>query len=174
MAELLISNGLIWTGDRTVEAVAVRDGRVLAAGSLDETRNALSSGHDQIDLGGRRAIPGLIDSHVHILRAGLTWNHITSWDDVTSLEEGLAAIRRDAASRPVDSWVRVLGGWHPGIFPEGRGPTRAELDEAANGHPAYVQLLYEEGMLNSRGLELLLADGDVPGVEAQASSSATL
>ncbi len=165
MAELLISNGVIWTGDRTVDALAIRDDRVLAAGSPDEVRSTLSAGHEEIDLGGRRAIPGLIDSHVHILRAGLTWNHITSWDDVTSLEEGLAAIRRDAASRPVDSWVRVLGGWHPGIFPEGRGPTRAELDEAADGHPAYVQLLYEEGILNSRGLELLLGDGDVPGVE---------
>ena len=165
MTDQLISNGAIWTGDRDVEALAVRDGRVLAAGSLDEARNAVTAGHELIDLQGRRAIPGLIDSHVHILRAGLTWNHITSWDDVISLDEGLAAIRRDAASRPTDSWVRVLGGWHPGLFPEGRGPTREELDEAAAGHPAYVQLLYEEGMLNSRGLELLLVDGDVPGVE---------
>ncbi len=169
----LVSNGPIWTGDRHVDALAIRDGRVVAAGGPDEARVALGPGFDVVDLDGRRAIPGLIDSHVHILRAGLTWNHITSWDDVASLEEGLAAIRRDAASRPAESWVRVLGGWHPSIFPERRGPTRAELDEAAHGHPAYVQLLYEEGILNSRGLELLLADGDVPGVERTENGSPT-
>lgn len=163
--DLLLSGGPIWTGERMVDAIGVADGIVTAAGSIDEVATTLRPGFTRIDTQGRRAIPGLIDSHIHVLRAGLTWNHVTSWDDVDSLEHGLAAIRLAAEKQPDDSWLRVLGGWHPGTFPERRGPTRAELDEASDGHPAYVQLLYEEGMLNSRGLELLLDAGDVPGVE---------
>lgn len=54
------------------------------------------------------------------------------------------------AARPGESWVRVLGGWHPGRFRQGRGPTREELDAVSSTHPVYVQLLYEEGMLKHR------------------------
>lgn len=162
--ELLIAGGPIWTGRRTVEALAVADGKVVAVGSRDEARAALREPVAQIDLQGRRAIPGLIDSHVHVLRAGLTWNHTVRWDDVTSLSDGLERIR-EAAAPAGGSWIRVLGGWHPGRLSEGRGPTRGDLDAAAGDRPAYVQLLYEEGVLNSAGLGQLLAEGDVPGVE---------
>src|SRR5690606_10537782 len=110
-------------------------------------------------------IPGLIDSHVHVLRAGLTWNDIVRWDDITSLAAGLERIREAAESRPGSTWIRVLGGWHPGRFAEGRGPTRGELDSVGGEHPVYVQPLYGVGVLNSTGLELVRADGEVPGVE---------
>lgn len=171
--DLLISGGPIWTGRRTVEAVGVAAGRVVAAGSRDEVEPALRRGWREIDLEGRRAIPGLIDSHVHVLRAGLTWNDIVRWDDIASLEAGLERIRQAAESRPGRSWIRVLGGWHPGRFVEGRGPTREELDAVGGEHPVYVQLLYEEGVLNSKGLELVLADGDVPGVERDSEGRPT-
>src|SRR5690606_272510 len=150
---------------RTVEAVGISGGRVVAAGARDDVQSALRRGWQEIDLQGRRAIPGLIDSHVHVLRAGLTWNDIVRWDDITSLAAGLERIREAAESRPGSTWIRVLGGWHPGRFAEGRGPTRGELDSVGGEHPVYVQLLYEEGVLNSKGLELVLADGEVPGVE---------
>lgn len=163
--DLLVAGGPIWTGRRTVEAIGIAGARVVAAGSRDEVEASLRRGWRELDLEGRRAIPGLIDSHVHVLRAGLTWNQTVRWDDITSLEEGLARIRRAAADRPSGTWLRVLGGWHPGRMEEGRGPTSEELESAAGDHPVYVQLLYEEGLLNGRGLELLLADGDVPGVE---------
>lgn len=163
--DLLLSGGPIWTGRRSVEAVAITHGRVVAAGDHHAATRALRPGFATVDLEGRRAIPGLIDSHVHVLRAGLTWNHVVRWDDVTSLGDGLARIRSAALAQPPGSWIRVLGGWHPGRFEEGRGPTRSELDAAGGDHPVYVQLLYEEGILNSEGLEVLLADGDVPGVE---------
>lgn len=163
----------MWTGRRHVEAVGISGGRVVAAGGRSEVATALKPGAEELDLGGRRAIPGLIDSHVHVLRAGLTWNHTVRWDDVTSLEEGLARIRAAAASQPAGSWIRVLGGWHPGRFVEARGPTRADLDEVAGAHPAYVQLLYEEGVLNTAGLERLLDQGDVPGVERDVDGQPT-
>src|SRR5690606_24537000 len=98
--DLLISGGPIWTGRRTVEAVGVAAGRVVAAGPRDEAEPALRRGWREIDLEGRRAIPGLIDSHVHVLRAGLTWTDIARWDDIASLEAGLERIRQAAESRP--------------------------------------------------------------------------
>lgn len=173
MTELLLTNGSIWTGNRTVESVAVADGRIVAVGSDEDARSAVRTGTTEIDLGRRRAIPGLIDSHVHVLRAGLTWNQVVRWDTVSTLAEGLERIRQAAARQPEGSWIRVLGGWHPGVFPERRGPTRAELDDAAGSHPAYVQLLYEEGVLNSSGLALLTASGEVPGIERDDSGAPT-
>ena len=171
--DALLTGGPIWTGHRHVEAVAIADGRVVAAGRREEAESSLRAGFDVIDLEGRRAIPGLIDSHVHVLRAGLTWNHTVRWDDIDSLEEGLARIRRAAASRPAGTWLRVLGGWHPGRFREGRGPTPEELDQAAGDHPAYVQLLYEEAVLNRIGMERLLSAGETPGVERDGSGNPT-
>lgn len=171
--DLRLTGGPIWTGSRTVEAVGISRGRVVAAGTREEVDTALGRGATEVDLGGRRAIPGLIDSHVHVLRAGLTWNHTVRWDNTTSLEEGLSRVRAAASAQPRGSWVRVLGGWHPGRFREGRGPTRADLDDAAGDNPAYVQLLYEEGTLNTAGLERLLEEGDVPGVDRDADGQPT-
>lgn len=162
--DLVVTGGPVWTGHRHVEAVGLSHGTVVAAGLRSDVSDQLPDA-EVLDVEGRRVIPGLIDSHVHVLRAGVTWNQTVRWDDITSLADGLDRIRAAAARQPEGSWVRVLGGWHPGRVAEGRGPTRADLDEAAGSHPAYVQLLYEEGTLNSAGLERLLSEGDVPGVE---------
>lgn len=172
-APLLVTGGPIWTGSRHVEAVSIAGGRVVTAGTRKEGMAALSGTPTELDLGGRRAIPGLIDSHIHVLRAGLTWNHTVRWDDIDSLEEGMRRLGEAVAARPEGSWVRVLGGWHPGRFREGRGPTRDELDAVSSRHPIYVQLLYEEGLLNTVGLEQVLADGEVEGVERDAAGEPT-
>lgn len=158
----LLVDGRIWTGAGHVEALAVRGGRVLAAGSLEEVRAAAGPGAEEIGLGGRRVIPGLIDSHVHFVRAGAMWLDLVRWDGVGTLAEGLGRVAEAAGRMPAGSWIRVLGSWHPGQFAERRMPTRAELDEAAPEHPVYVQLLYEEAVLNSRALATLGPD-DPPG-----------
>lgn len=152
-ADRVLTNGLIWTGSAEVEAVAITGDRVAAVGSADEVLAAAGADVERIDLGGRRVIPGLIDSHVHFLRAGIHWNDLVRWDDVDTLEAGLARIARRASETPEGTWIRVLGGWHPQRFAEGRGPTPAELDAAAPDHPVYVQLLYEEAVLNRRAVD---------------------
>ena len=171
--DMLVAGGPIWTGERQVEALGVSSDRIVAAGTVESVRQVLRRDAVELDVNGRRVIPGLIDSHVHVLRAGLTWNEITSWDDVTNLQDGLDRIRTDARSRSSETWIRVLGGWHPGRLDEQRGPTRTELDSAGEGRPVYVQLLYEEGILNTKGLELLLEMGDVPGVERDSAGVPT-
>jgi predicted amidohydrolase YtcJ len=173
MRDRVLVNGSVWTGTRHVSAVAIRAGRVVAVGG-DEVRAAVDSGAELIDLEGRRAIPGLIDSHVHVLRAGLNWNDLVRWDDgVTTLAEGLGRITAAARRLGPGRWLRVLGGWHPGQFDEGRGPTRAELDAAAPDNPVYVQLLYEEALLNTAAIAATLGDTDPPGGTIERDGSGT-
>src|ERR1035437_912992 len=102
-----------------------------------------------IDLDGRRVIPGLIDGHMHAVRAGASWDQELHWTDVTRLTVALDSIREAATFAPEGAWIRVIGGWHPSQFEERRSPTRQELDEIGGGYPVYVQSLYEEAILNT-------------------------
>jgi predicted amidohydrolase YtcJ len=134
------------------EAVGVRDGRIAAVGALEEVRASLGAGAREIDAGGRRIVPGLIDSHAHVLRAGLTWEREVRWSEVSSLEEGLGLIAERARTLSPGEWIPVIGGWHPAQLREGRAPTREELGRAAPSNPCYVQVLYDEAILNDAAL----------------------
>ena len=151
-----------------VEAIAVENGRIAAVGAPEDLRSRARGDVREIDVGGRRVVPGLIDGHAHVLRAGITWDREVHWDRVASLEEAIGLLRERAEQLAPGSWVPVIGGWHPGQFREGRGPTREELDAALPDHPCYVQLLYDEAVLNSAALQaagITAAAGDPPGGE---------
>ena len=154
----ILRGGKVWTGSGTVEeptALAVAAGRIVAVG--DDAHISGLAGPDTrvIDVGGRRIVPGLIDSHIHMVRAGLTWNQTVDWSGVRSLAEGLEAIRARVASTPPGTWTCVVGGWGPGQFVEGRMPTVEELDAISSDHPIYVQYLYESAILNRAGREAI-------------------
>jgi predicted amidohydrolase YtcJ len=158
MADTLLVGGRIWTGTGgrgappEVEALALRAGTVLAAGSESEVRELAGPGTRVLDLQGRRAVPGLVDAHIHAVRAGLTWDQELRWGELATLAEALATVRASATAQPPGSWIRVVGGWHPCQLAEGRLPTRAELDAAAPDHPVYLQALYDAAVLNSAAL----------------------
>ncbi|HEY1762297.1 MAG TPA: amidohydrolase [Acidimicrobiales bacterium] len=162
----LYINGLIFTGSEscgvrddtsTIEdaptAIAVDLGRVVAVGSTEDVLAFARPDSAITDLGGRRVIPGLIDAHLHAVRAGATWNQELHWTGVRDIASALASIRRAAASAMPNTWIRVVGGWHPSQFIENRVPTRSELDDVSGDHPVYVQALYESAILNSEGLK---------------------
>jgi len=172
--DLILANGRIATlatdpaQPQTVSALAVRNGRVMAIGAVDELPAA---GPETIvrDLGGRTVVPGLIDSHVHFVRAGRTWNDEVRWESVFSLADALASLARRAQETPAGRWIRVIGGWDENQFAEGRGPTREELDAAAPRHPVYVQMQYTYVQLNSLGMRDLGLLGD--GAEERVRTS---
>jgi predicted amidohydrolase YtcJ len=137
------------------QALAVRAGRIVAVGSDEDVRALVSSGTSVVDVGGRRVVPGLIDSHVHFVRAGRTWNDELRWSDVYSLDAGLELVAQDARRRGSGRWVRVIGGWNEHQFAEGRGPTREELDAVAPDNPVYVQMGYEWAQLNTRAMQAI-------------------
>lgn len=158
-ADLLLVNGEITTGvggspvaPARVPALAVRAGRVLAAGGDREIRRHAGEETTVVDLGGRCVIPGLVDNHIHFVRAGLTWNAELRWERCPSLAAGLETIAGAARDRPAGQWVLVIGGWHERQFPEARGPDRAELDRVAPDRPVFVQMMYDWAQVNTAGM----------------------
>jgi predicted amidohydrolase YtcJ len=72
--DVVLFNGKVTTLDRqtpTATALAIRNGRFATVGTVDEVMRLAGASTQRIDLNGRRAIPGLIDSHMHVIREGL-------------------------------------------------------------------------------------------------------
>lgn len=153
--DLVVRGGRVWTGERDGReptALAVRDGRILAVGTDDELAPLARSAAQVLDLAGERVLPGLQDSHLHAVRAGLTWDRELHWEELRSLTSALASIRERAATVPAGTWITVVGGWHERQFAEKRMPTREELDGVAPDHPVFVQMLYDRAVLNTAAL----------------------
>ncbi len=172
-AELILLNGRIKTlnkGAPQVSAVAVKDGRFLAAGTDAEVMAMRGDTTRVVDLRGRTVIPGLNDSHIHVVREGLNYNMELRWDGVPSLADALAMLRNQARRTPPPQWVRVIGGWSEFQFSERRMPTLDEINEAAPETPVFVLHLYDRAFLNRAALSALgysRDTRDLPGTEIQ-------
>ena len=160
----ILRNGRITTLDPDTpeaQAIAIRDGLIAAIGS-DADVMRLAEGAQVIDLGGRRVIPGLNDSHTHVIRGGLSYNMELRWENVPSVSDALAMLRRQAANTPAPQWVRVIGGWSEFQFAERRMPTLDEINDAAPDTPVFVLHLYARAMLNRAALQVLGITRDTP------------
>ena len=165
MTDLLLVNAKVSTLDRAnpvAEAIAIRDGRFLVVGSEAEVRAAVLPDARVIDAGGRRVIPGLIDSHMHIIRGGLNYNMELRWDGVRSLADAMAMLKAQVANTPAPQWVRVVGGWNEFQFIERRMPTLAELNAAAPDTPVFILHLYDRALLNRAALRVVGYDKNTP------------
>src|SRR5712671_2279118 len=133
-ADLILHRGLFTTLARakpTATAVAIRDGRFLAVGNDKEVMALAGPETRIVDLKGRRVLPGLIDSHLHIIRGGLNFNMELRWDGVRSLSAAMSMLKRQVAVTPPPQWVRVVGGFTEHQFAEKRLPTIDELNAVA-------------------------------------------
>lgn len=152
--DLILVNARVTTLDRSrpeAEAVAIRDGRFLAVGSERDVRAAAPQA-TVIDAGGRRLIPGLIDSHIHVIRGGLSYNMELRWDGVPTLADAMAMLRRQVQNTPPPQWVRVVGGFTEQQFAEKRLPTLEELNAVAPDTPVFILHLYDRALLNAAAL----------------------
>ncbi len=157
-ADLILTNGKIATMAREgefVQAVAVKDGKVLAAGSNAEVLKLKTPATQLIDAAGRTVIPGLNDSHLHVIREGLNYNMELRWDGVTSLKRALQMLKEQAARTPEGEWVKVVGGWNEYQFEEKRLPTLEEINAAVPDRPVFILYLYGLGFLNKKGIATL-------------------
>src|SRR5579863_5717240 len=171
-ADTVLLNGKVVTLDgasSVAQAIAIKDGRILASGSDTEIRRLAGTRTQVVDLGGRTVIPGLMDSHIHALRAGLTHSVELSWAGVPTLATALDLVRNAAKTMPAGAWIKVGGGWTDLQFQEKRGPTIAELVAAAPDRPVYVQRLYNTAWITPAGLKLmkLAPDTEIPGGKAE-------
>jgi predicted amidohydrolase YtcJ len=167
LAQTVLLNGKILTADlqfSTVEALAVSDGRIVAVGTSANLRKMAEKGVRVIDLEGRTVIPGLIDSHMHAIRAALSFSTEVNWIGTRSLTEALGRIREASHSMPPGAWLIVAGGWNAQQFSENRRPTQAELMAAAPDNPVYIQLGYGWVVMTPKALEKLhlASDTDLP------------
>jgi predicted amidohydrolase YtcJ len=154
--------------DRVAEAIAIRDGRILAVGTTAEIERLAGPGTERIDLAGRTATPGLIDAHAHFSQGGLVrLTHLAlGYPDVKSIADLVARVGERAAALQPGEWI--LGrGWDEGKYAERRMVTAADLDAASAGRPAWlVHTTGHYGVANSAALALAgIARGtpDPPG-----------
>ncbi|TMJ03704.1 MAG: amidohydrolase [Alphaproteobacteria bacterium] len=166
-ADTILLNGKILTLDEqssVVQALAIRNDRIIATGSSNDLAGLTGATTRLVDLGGRTVIPGLIDSHIHAIRAGLRFTAEVSWIGAVSIAEAMERIRLAAIYARPGTWIVVAGGWTPAQFAERRRPTQAELVAAAPEHPVYIQLFYRAALLTPAGLRALgiASDADLP------------
>lgn len=161
--DLILHNGKITTLDPAkpeASAIAIKDGRILATGGEGEFTPGPQT--KVIDLQGHRVIPGLNDSHLHLIRGGLNYNMELRWDGVPSLADALRMLKIQAHATPPGQWVRVVGSWSEFQFIERRMPTLEEINEAAPDTPVFILHLYCRALLNRAALQFCGYTKDTP------------
>src|SRR5213594_2796981 len=165
--DLILHNGRITTLDpKYPEAtnIAVKDGRVLGVDDAEQYQRGPNT--KVIDLKGRRVIPGLNDSHMHVIRGGLSYNLELRWDGVPSLADALRMLKEQAQRTPLGQWVCVIGGWSEFQFAERRMPTLDEINAVSPETPVFILHLYCRGLLNKAALRACGYPKDTPNPPA--------
>jgi predicted amidohydrolase YtcJ len=136
---------------RTVEAMAVRAGRIVAVGADADIVRLAGAGTERIDLGGKTVLPGLIDSHVHAPSASM-YEFEAPVPDMVNIEDVLEYVRSRAGTTDPGRWITVSQVFITRLR-ERRYPTRAELDRAAPRHPVAFRT-GPDASLNSMALSM--------------------
>lgn len=162
-ADIIITNGKITTLDDKnpeVQAVAISGNKILQTGSNAQILKLKGKKTKVINANGSRVIPGLFDSHLHVIRGGRFYNAELRWDGVRSLKRALEMLREQAKRTPKGQWIRVVGGWNEYQFEEKRLPTLEEINEATGDVPTFILYLYGKAWVNKAGLKTLNITGD--------------
>jgi predicted amidohydrolase YtcJ len=154
-ADLVLVNGTILTvdaADAIAQAIAVANGKIVAVGTSDAVKAHIGPQTEVIDLRGRTATPGLIDTHVHFSEADALYS--VELSDAASIGDVLARVRDQVAKAKPGEWIRGRG-WDEGKFAERRYVTAADLDQVAPNNPVWLmQTTGHYGVANSYALKL--------------------
>ncbi len=158
-ADRVLTGGRVLTvdgEDRVAQAIAIRNGRIVAVGTDAEIARFIGPSTERIDLAGRTATPGLIDAHVHFANGGL--QRLTNIDlgfpTVRRIADAVALVRERAAAAKPGDWI--LGrGWDEGKLDERRYLRATDIDAASGDHPTWlVHTTGHYGVANSAALKL--------------------
>ncbi len=155
-ADLILFNGKIHSFNSetpNITAVAIKDGKFIAVGNDNNIMEFASSATRVIDLQNRRVVPGINDSHIHLIRGGLNYNLELRWDGVPSLADALRMLKEQVDRTPNPQWVRVVGGWSEFQFAERRMPTLEEINTIAPETPVFILHLYDRAIMNRAALK---------------------
>jgi predicted amidohydrolase YtcJ len=156
-------NGAVYTvapARPRAQAVAVREGRIVAVGSDDDARELVGPVTEVIDLKGRMLLPGFQDAHIHPASSGLEMLRC-NLSNAYALPDYLRIVAEYAASHPDEPWI-LGGGWSMDVFPGGNPPKEA-LDQVVTDRPVY--LTSRDGhsaWVNSKALEMAGVTRDIP------------
>src|SRR6266446_4186060 len=163
-ADTILHNAKIATNSipSFVDALAITDGKIVATGNARDIFRLRGPATKMIDANRRTVIPGLNDSHMHPIRAGLSYNMELRWDGVPSVADALRMLKDQAQRTAPPQWVRVIGGWTEFQFAERRMPTLDEINAAAPDTPVFVLHLYDSAFLNGAALRAVGYRKDTP------------
>jgi predicted amidohydrolase YtcJ len=164
--DLILLNGRIYTLDAentVAQAVAVKDGRMVAVGGDAEVEDLSGPDTLHLDLGGSTVIPGIFDGHNHLMEVGAKLSQIRL-DECQSQEEMMELVRQRAQDTPPGEWI-VGQGWNEGLFANGRLPTRHDIDPATSEHPVILMRFFNIDVVNSYALRLAGIDRHTPDPE---------
>jgi predicted amidohydrolase YtcJ len=177
MSALILSGGTVLTcdaDDQVAAAVAIRDGHVLAVGDADDARAAAGAGAREVDLDGAVVLPGLVDTHPHVMHFGVFAEPLVDLADAIDHGDIVRRISAKAAATPPGEWVMTtpVGEAHYFIrrswrdLAEGELPGRDVLDRASADHPIAIQAWAPTTpnvmALNTAGLERLGINAETP------------
>src|SRR6201998_515830 len=164
MPTKIFFNGKIATNGEPyfVQALAVESGKISAIGTNEEVLRSRTPETEVIDLAGHTVIPGLNDSHLHIIRGGLHYNMELRWDGVPSLADALQMLKEQAQRTHAPQWVRVVGGGNEFQFAERRMPTLDEINKVSPDTPVFFLHLYDRAFLNAAALRAVGYTKDSP------------
>jgi hypothetical protein len=162
-ADLVFVNGAVYTVDaagRWANAVAVRDGAIVAVGNDEQIRPSIGPTTEVVDLGGKMLLPGFQDAHVHAGTGGI--NRLRcDLSEIHDLGDYADAIHAYSADHPDAPWI-VGGGWAFDRFPGGT-PTREALDDIVADRPVFLSNKDQHAAwANSRALEIAGIDAGTP------------
>lgn len=155
-ADLILYNGKVHSFSKEaqdISAVAIKDGKIIAVGNDGLTDQFAGENTRIIDLKKKTVVPGINDSHIHLIRGGLNYNLELRWDGVPSLADALRMLKEQVDRTPSPQWVRVVGGWSEFQFAERRMPTLDEINAIAPETPVFILHLYDRALMNRAALK---------------------
>jgi len=164
-ADIILYNGKVHSFAKVnanATAVAIKDGKFIAVGNDADVMDMASEGTRIIDLERKRVVPGINDSHIHLIRGGLNYNLELRWDGVPSLADALRMLKEQVDRTPSPQWVRVVGGWSEFQFAERRMPTLEEINAIAPETPVFILHLYDRAIMNRAALKAVGFTKDTP------------